>query len=221
MNDAETNARIKEHEASYAVTRRGNPVFRYDTTSLASNSPIEDDSCCVILERDPSSNLQGDLVFWGTFDGHSGWQTSRLLSSNLVSYVARELDLVFRGSSQYADVLAKLPADTNLPPSAPAAKSNSSIWSLFSASPAVKLELDRYDPVIQHAIKKSFERMDSDIVNAPVKLLEKLEKEGKLAKPSIKEGALGVEQSEALQTLLPALSGSCALLALLDAGRNK
>ena len=150
----------------------------------------------------------------------SGWQTSRLLSSNLVSYVARELDLVFRGSSSYLDLLKQLPSDPSLPP-VPPTKQPSSIWSLFSSTPTVKPELDLYDPVIQQAIKRAFERMDSDIVHAPVRLLEKLEKEGKLNKPGIKEGALGVEQSEALQTLLPALSGSCALLAFLDAGRSK
>lgn len=118
------------------------------------------------------------------------------------------------------DILKELPADPHLPP-VPPTKQPSSIWSLFSSSPSVKPELDLYDPVIQQAIKRAFERMDSDIVNAPMRLLDKLEKEGKLNKPGIKEGALGVEQSEALQTLLPALSGSCALLAFLDAGRNK
>lgn len=62
--------------------------------------------------------------------------------------------------------------------------------------------------------------MDEQIVNDPVRLLEKTEREGKVSRPA-KEAGIGVEQSEALQTLLPALSGSCALLAFLDTGRNK
>jgi pyruvate dehydrogenase phosphatase len=59
--------------------------------------------------------------------------------------------------------------------------------------------------------------MDEEIVQGPVRLLEKYE--GK----KMEGGAKGmtVEQTEALHTLLPALSGSCALLAFLDAGRNK
>ena len=216
LSPAETNARLKENEASFAVSRRNNPLIRYDTNNLASNSPIEDDSCCVILERDQQSKVQGDLVFFGVFDGHSGWQTSRLLSSSLVSYVARELDLVFRGSDPYLSLAS--PSSS----SASAASSKPSIWSLFSSSPpAPKPQLDKHDPIMQAAIKNAFAKMDHEIVSAPVRLLDKLQREGKLPTASAKGGAMGIEQSEALSTLLPALSGSCALLAFLDAGRNR
>ncbi|GAA5917715.1 hypothetical protein JCM8208_006702 [Rhodotorula glutinis] len=216
LSPAETNARLKENEASFAVSRRNNPLIRYDTNNLASNSPIEDDSCCVILERDQQSKVQGDLVFFGVFDGHSGWQTSRLLSSSLVSYVARELDLVFRGSDPYLS-LATPPSSTS------ASSSKPSIWSLFSSTPpAPKPQLDKHDPIMQAAIKNAFSKMDHEIVSAPVRLLDKLQREGKLPTASTKGGAvMGIEQSEALSTLLPALSGSCALLAFLDAGRNR
>lgn len=63
--------------------------------------------------------------------------------------------------------------------------------------------------------------MDQEIVSAPIRLLDKLQKEGKLPNMRGRDGDFGVQQSEALATLLPALSGSCALLAFLDAGRNK
>ncbi|GAA5949303.1 hypothetical protein JCM21900_005598 [Sporobolomyces salmonicolor] len=215
LTATETNARLHENEASFAVSRRGNPVLRYDTNNLASNSPIEDDSCCVILERDAKNKVKGDLVFWGVFDGHSGWQTSRLLSSSLVSYVARELDAVFRSAAPYSDLL---PSSTAMSSSRP------SIWSLFSSSSgAPKPELDVYDPIMQQAIKNAFSNMDHEIVNAPVRLLEKAQKEGKLQQLSSSKqaGGFGIEHGEALSTLLPALSGSCALLAFLDAGRNK
>ncbi|BGP37405.1 hypothetical protein JCM10449v2_001311 [Rhodotorula kratochvilovae] len=210
LTPSETNARLKENEASFAVSRRNNPLIRYDTNNLASNSPIEDDSCCVILERDSASKVQGDLVFFGVFDGHSGWQTSRLLSSSLVSYVARELDLVFRAADPYLSLASPSATPSNKP----------SIWSLFSSTPPPpKPQLDKHDPIMQEAIKNAFDKMDQEIVSAPVRLLEKLQKEGKL--PTARGGAMGIEQSEALSTLLPALSGSCALLAFLDAGRNK
>lgn len=78
LSPTETNQRLSENQASFAVSRRGNPVLRYDTNHLASNSPIEDDSCCVILERENSNGnstttsgaakgVKGDLVFWGVF----------------------------------------------------------------------------------------------------------------------------------------------------------
>ncbi|GAA6006151.1 hypothetical protein JCM10207_000541 [Rhodosporidiobolus poonsookiae] len=213
LTTTEANQRLKENEASFAVSRRNNPLLRYDTNNLASNSPIEDDSCCVILERDAASKVKGDLVFFGVFDGHSGWQTSRLLSSSLVSYVARELDHVFRGAPDYASLLPD--AVSNKPPKHP------SFWSLFSSSPPAPLpQLDLHDPIMQQAIKNAFSSMDHEIVSAPVRLLDKLQKEGKLPSMSVKNG-IGIEQSEALSALLPALSGSCALLAFLDAGRNK
>lgn len=213
---------------------------------MASNSPIEDDSCCVILERDSKNKVKGDLVFWGVFgqfhfsrnlrargytkdtehtfagviaDGHSGWQTSRLLSSSLVSYVAKELDEVFRSTSAYTDLLP------NAQPSSSSSKP--SIWSLFgggsSASTGPRLELDTHDPILHAAIKNAFNKMDHEIINAPVRLLDKAQKDGKLQQLSSSKqaGGFGIEHSEALSSLLPALSGSCALLAFLDAGRNK
>jgi len=189
-----------------------------------------------------AKSVKGDLVFWGVFgeftfplispsmgeliaegctDGHSGWQTSRLLSSSLVSYVARELDAVFRSSSDYSSLLP----DSSKP--AASSSSKPSIWSLFgggsSNSSSPNLELDTHDPILHAAIKNAFNKMDQEIVNAPIRLLEKAQKEGKLEQLSSSKqaGGFGIEQSEALNTLLPALSGSCALLAFLDAGRNK
>ncbi|KAM0751610.1 protein serine/threonine phosphatase 2C [Meredithblackwellia eburnea MCA 4105] len=209
LSQHETNQRLTEHQQSFSVGRRSNPVIRYDTNFLNSNSPIEDDSCVVVLERDPQSKVAGDLMFWGIFDGHSGWQTSRLLSSSLVSYVARELDLVYRAAQPYSSH-----------PLVPSNTSSASFWSLFSSSSAKSPELDLVDPIVQAAIKNGFDKMDEEIVQTPVRLLEKLQKEGKISKPS-REGSMSVEQMEALTALLPALSGSCALLAFLDAARNK
>ena len=162
-------------------------------------------------------------MFWGVFDGHSGWQTSKKVASSLVSYVARELDLVFRATRPYSDIYTTLVASSIIPPPPPTSTKSNSKWSLFSSvkpePPGV--ELDLIDPIIHIAIKNAFESLDSDIVNAPLRLLAKNEKEGKLGLPRPRAGEMSPEQTEALNVLLPALSGSCALLALLDAGRNK
>ena len=99
LSPAETNLRLSENQASFAVSRRGNPVLRYDTNHLASNSPIEDDSCCVILERENTSggassatststsakSVKGDLVFWGVF----GEFTFPLISSSKGELIRR------------------------------------------------------------------------------------------------------------------------------------
>lgn len=148
-------------------------------------------------------------------DGHSGWQTSRLLSSTLVSYIARELDLVFRSSEPYTSLYNSLTSTT---PS-----TTSSRWSLFSSSTSTepKPELDLYDPIIQQAMKNAFLKMDDTIVNGPIRLLEEMERDGKVKRPTSTDGAMSLEQTNALNLLLPALSGSCALLAFLDVGRNK
>lgn len=165
-------------------------------------------------------------MFWGVFDGHSGWQTSKKVASSLVSYVARELDLVFRATRPYSDIYTSLVASSLVPPPPTPTKSTTSKWSLFSSSSPPKseppgVELDLVDPIIHIAIKNAFDSLDSDIVNAPLRLLAKNEKEGKLGLPRPRAGEMSPEQTEALNVLLPALSGSCALLALLDAGRNK
>lgn len=132
-----------------------------------------------------------------------------------MSYVARELDLVFRGTDPYLSLADPQGAKKRT-------GGTSALWSLFGGSPpAPRPQLDKQDPIVQSAIRNAFVKMDQEIVSAPVRLLDKLQKEGKLPNMSSKDSALGVEQSEALATLLPALSGSCALLAFLDAGRNK
>lgn len=56
--------------------------------------------------------------------------------------------------------------------------------------------------------------MDEEILNAPIRVL--MNKKAGTSKMEV-----GKDQTENLNTLLPALSGSCALLAFLDTGRNK
>lgn len=150
-------------------------------------------------------------------DGHSGYQTSRLLSSTLVTYVAQELDLVFRSARPYSDLLKSLDPGSPVPSSS---SKSSSFLSIFSGSSHPTPELDSYDPIISTAMKNAFTKLDTEIVSKPVKMLEQAQKDG-LVGPRPKDGTMSPAQIEALNALIPALSGSCALLAFLDAGRNK
>lgn len=217
LSPAETQQRLKEGEASYSLRRKNNPIFRYDSNALASNSPIEDDSAFVILERgdggDAGKVENSDLVLFAVFDGHSGFHTSKLLSAALVPAVARELDLVFKGAKPYSDLYATL-NEAATPPT------KGSFLSRFTSSPLAPPPLDSFDPIIHSALKKAFVDLDNQIVGTPVELLAKLEKEGGLI-PRAKDGQLSPSQMEAFHKLLPALSGSCALLGFLDTKRNK
>lgn len=98
------------------------------------------------------------------------------MSTTLVSYVARELDLVFRAAEPYASLSTSISSSSNSKTS-----TNSSRWSLFSSSnPPTFSELDLLDPILQTAMKNAFIKMDDEIVKGPIKLLERLEKEGKV-----------------------------------------
>jgi hypothetical protein len=59
MSPRETEAKLHEHEESFTLNRPNNPVFRFDTSWLASNSPIEDDHSVEVLSRDKNAPVQG------------------------------------------------------------------------------------------------------------------------------------------------------------------
>ncbi|KAH6847913.1 phosphatase 2C-like domain-containing protein [Chaetomium sp. MPI-CAGE-AT-0009] len=91
---------LRKSELSYYVDR-GQGVVRYDLVQLPSNDPIEDDHAEKIVEMPDSSEPHGssDWMFWGVFDGHSGWTTSAKLRQALTTVVARELNDTYRASS--------------------------------------------------------------------------------------------------------------------------
>lgn len=76
---------------------------RYDVVQLPSNDPIEDDHVEKIIEAPQAATTAGaegnDWMFWGVFDGHSGWTTSAKLRQTLISYVARELNTTYTSST--------------------------------------------------------------------------------------------------------------------------
>ncbi|KAJ6257168.1 [Pyruvate dehydrogenase [acetyl-transferring]]-phosphatase [Drechslerella dactyloides] len=104
LTPEEATAKLRQSEESYLVGReRG--VYRYDVVQLPSNDPIEDDHAERIIEV-PSSvtaadDVKGstDWMFWGVFDGHSGWYTSAKLRQLLIGFVARELNATYKASS--------------------------------------------------------------------------------------------------------------------------
>lgn len=100
MTPDQATQRIRRNEESYWVGR-GKGVIRYDVVQLPSNDPIEDDHVEKIIEA-PQAAAAGtsanDWMFWGVFDGHSGWTTSAKLRQALISYVARELNTTYTSS---------------------------------------------------------------------------------------------------------------------------
>ncbi|RPB07834.1 protein serine/threonine phosphatase 2C [Morchella conica CCBAS932] len=167
LSPEQATEKLRRNEESYIVGR-GRGVWRYDVVQVPSNDPIEDDhdekiievpQTVVPVEGQPSS----DWMFWGVFDGHSGWTTSAKLRQALIVMVARELNETYKAALT--------------DPSATAPTSEA----------------------VDAAIKKGFLRLDNEIVNESVEKVFK--------NPS---------KLVAAETLAPALSGSCGLLAFYE-----
>lgn len=103
MNPDQATERLRKNEQSYLVGR-GRGVVRYDVVQLPSNDPIEDDHAEKIVEVSSSIAAtdndapSSDWMFWGVFDGHSGWTTSAKLRQALISSVARELNQTYKAA---------------------------------------------------------------------------------------------------------------------------
>ncbi|KAJ4987234.1 protein phosphatase 2C [Stagonosporopsis vannaccii] len=117
LDPDQATAKLRKNEESWLVGR-GQGVVRYDVVQLPSNSPIEDDHAEKIIEV--PSNLAAtdngaaasDWMFWGVFDGHSGWVTSAKLRQTLISYVARELNATYK--SALADPAQRIPTPESI-----------------------------------------------------------------------------------------------------------
>lgn len=103
LSPDQATERLRKNEQSYLVGR-GRGVVRYDVVQLPSNDPIEDDHAEKIVEV-PSSVAatdngapSSDWMFWGIFDGHSGWTTSAKLRQVLISFAARELNTTYKAA---------------------------------------------------------------------------------------------------------------------------
>ena len=103
LTPEQATQQLRKTEESYLVGR-GRGVVRYDTVQIPSNNPIEDDHAEKIVEVPQSvtppseGSTSSDWMFWGVFDGHSGWTTSAKLRQVLISYVARELNSTYKAA---------------------------------------------------------------------------------------------------------------------------
>ncbi|KAF8984791.1 hypothetical protein BGZ46_007028 [Entomortierella lignicola] len=160
--------RLGQHQKSFrivdkAVKRKNNRVSTTDqrlvagycTNQLSSNSTNEDDSSQHVIRGE---NGEIERLFWGVFDGHSGWCCSQKVAKDLAPSVAKELDLV------------RDPGNTK---------------------------------AIVEAIEQGFLKLDQRIVHDTVRRV--------LENPS---------KPLACSSLLPAISGSCALMAYVDIKRR-
>ncbi|CDK26164.1 unnamed protein product [Kuraishia capsulata CBS 1993] len=98
--------RLREGEESYFVDR-GNGVLRYDVCQFASNNPIEDDRSEKIVQvplLDQGAEVNTDWMFWGVFDGHGGWATSKKLKESLLGCLISELSDIYTPSEGNKDV---------------------------------------------------------------------------------------------------------------------
>ncbi|KAG0240313.1 phosphatase 2C-like domain-containing protein [Mortierella sp. GBAus27b] len=126
-------------------------VQGYCVNQVASNNPIEDDLSRHIV-RDGKGKIK--RLFFGIYDGHSGWCCSQKVARELAPSVDKELDMINN------------PGDTN---------------------------------AIIGAIERGFMKLDQRIVHESVDRV--------LEHPS---------RPLACSSLLPAVSGSCALLAYIN-----
>ncbi|KAF5137430.1 Protein phosphatase 2C C10F6.17c [Metarhizium anisopliae] len=101
LTPEQATEKLRALEQSFSVNR-GQGVTRYDLVQLPSNDPIEDDHAEKIVQvPSRSAGAEGqssDWMFWGVFDGHSGWTTSATLRESLISYVARELNETYKSA---------------------------------------------------------------------------------------------------------------------------
>ena len=103
LTPEQATQKLRKTEESYLVGR-GRGVVRYDVVQIPSNNPIEDDHAEKIVEvplslaPSPEGAPSSDWMFWGVFDGHSGWTTSARLRQVLISYVARELNNTYKSA---------------------------------------------------------------------------------------------------------------------------
>jgi len=204
LSAEQVEKRLKDGSIMQSTVRPGGLVWNRATASLASNNPIEDASASAIVERDRTeTGPEGDLLFFAIMDGHAGTQTSQLLSKTLMPAVAMELSTLINPptTKQPASILSAI---------------KSYIWPTPTFFPS---NLSDANPIhFSQKIQEAFTRLDTDITGAAVRLLAsevaKSENKDKGFIPDLSKHPLGQA------AIMPALSGSCAILAVLDTARR-
>lgn len=184
------NAKLQSHS-------RGGVTWNYATSSLPSNDPIEDAHSHAIVHRDA-----GDLLFFSVFDGHGGFYTSQLLSKILINAVSLELANAFGPKDETASKTGVMDRLTRM------------VWSNQPASLALQ---DGNPDHVSLVIQNAFASLDKELLNAPARILaENITEEARKTKtiPDLSQHPL------ALVSMQPAISGSCALMAVVDPVRD-
>jgi len=151
----ELEARLHENAVSETTTRPNGITWKYTTSNLASNNPIEDAHSNQIIERDPNDpSAPGDYLFFAVMDGHSGTETSSLLSRILIKGVAMEL----------ANLVSKSATSTS------SLGITNSFKSIFS-QPPLKQSLDGNPNHVSRAIEEAFTKLDNELLQTPLRIL--------------------------------------------------
>lgn len=177
--------------SSWSMAKEGGGVrWNWHTAVVASNHPVEDAH---------TTAVHGDCMYFGVFDGHSGYVTSQLLQHSLVPAV--RLELAERGIDTHDT--EKLEKKEALP-----TKTSSQLLTTPSAS-------------ISDAIRSAFQKLDDELINTPVRLMHQamLDSTKKDTPSSDFDSPLRTNPF-ARTAVQAALNGSCALLAVLDTYRR-
>jgi len=195
--------RINKNATSSSHTSPGEIDWNYSTSSLASNDPIEDANATQIVRRDDSDpSAPGDYLFFAVMDGHSGPHTSRLLSKVLTKAVALEISRLSNPTDE-----------TKGTPGALASVSRLIMGGTHKPISSTRTTKNTDPKYVSNAIVEAFERLDTELINAPLRILaNSLDEESKKDKtiPDLSHHPL------ALTSMHPAVSGSCALMAIFD-----
>jgi len=185
---------------------------RLATAHIRSNDPIEDAHAHAVVKLTSEDNsvtkAGSETLMAAVFDGHAGFETSRLLAKTMLPAVGLELHTL-------KENMPTTPKPTDSPGLAAYLKS----W-VFTPSPAhpqsphATSTFDANPAYVAMALKTAFARLDSEIVGSPYRLLSPLFAADPKAPLDLDKHPL------ALASLLPALSGSCALVTLLDPENN-
>lgn len=192
------NVRLSENATSKTTPRPDGIIWKQATAQVSSNAPIEDAHAEALIQRDPTDlAAPGDLLFFAVMDGHAGPHTSRLLSNVLIPAVALELYQLTKNHDSSVSKYAGL----------------QSLKSVFYPAAATSIPLDEDPERVTRAIQTAFVNLDAELVNAPLRILAEHVDKLALQKGLIPDLS---QHPMALASMQPALSGSCAILALLD-----
>ncbi|KAH7930669.1 protein serine/threonine phosphatase 2C [Leucogyrophana mollusca] len=190
--------RLREHATFETKSSPGGITWNHTTAAVAANDPLEDAHSEAIITRDPSDPASpGDWLFFTVMDGHGGPHTSRLLSKTLINAVVLELSTLIHA------------------PRSESAKSGilESVKSFFRSPTRSDTTEGENPQAVSLAIQKAFTKLDQELLNAPLAVLA-----ANLDDATLKKNVLPdlSKHPMALPTMLPAVSGSCALMAVFD-----